>query len=255
MGKRSNFDRLPKDLYDTPREALLPLLPYLKPGTVFAEPCAGRGALIDLLEAAGHVCIWATDIDPERADIGKLNALTIPAIGVRNVRAQRFITNPPWSRETLHRIIDALSKMLPCWFLFDADWPHTRQSADLILRCSRIIPVGRVKWIPGSRYVGKDNCCWYEFTPCHTIGPQLVARGSVPADAMLGPDERRRAEIVAAGLVADPGPLFNGSCHAMRKVAVPSASRVHGGASAMVAKLRSRLRPVVHAKISAGDLE
>ena len=31
MGRRSNFQRIDKDAYDTPPEAVLPLLPYLNP--------------------------------------------------------------------------------------------------------------------------------------------------------------------------------------------------------------------------------
>ena len=209
MTKRTagQFERIPKDLYETTAPAVAPLLPHLAPGTEFGEPCAGRGALVDLLQAAGHKCVWATDIAPKREDIGELNAMTLPRLGVRNIRAQRWITNPPWTRSILHPIIDRLSAMLPCWFLFDADWSYTRQSESLIWRCSRIVPVGRIKWIPDSDHVGFDNCAWYEFLPGHTAGPLFVPRGAASA-ALMGPDERRRAEIKARGIVAEPGPLF-----------------------------------------------
>lgn len=51
MGKRSNFPRIDKDFYSTidPR-AIPPLLAHLGEGVRYAEPCAGAGALIDLLE-------------------------------------------------------------------------------------------------------------------------------------------------------------------------------------------------------------
>lgn len=212
MGKRSDFDRVPHDCYDTPRGAVAPLLPYLPQGTEFAEPCAGRGFLIDHLTAEGHRCVWATDIEPRRDDIGCLNAMAIPRLGMRNIRAQMFITNPPWTRNILHSLIERLSPMLPCWFLFDADWAHTRLASELILRCSLVVPIGRVKWIPGSKHTGKENACWYHFPPGHTAGPQLVPRGAATArgqyHVMMGPDERRRAEIKAFGAVSDPGPLF-----------------------------------------------
>jgi hypothetical protein len=29
--------------------------------------------------------------------------------------------------------------------------------------CARVVSVGRVKWIEGSKSVGKDNCAWYLF--------------------------------------------------------------------------------------------
>jgi hypothetical protein len=44
MGKRSNFRRLERDAYNTPAEAVMPLLDHLKPRTKFIEPCAGPAA-------------------------------------------------------------------------------------------------------------------------------------------------------------------------------------------------------------------
>lgn len=159
MGKRSSFERIPRDFYPTPREAVAPLLPHLLPGTRFAEPCAGDGALIDHLEAAGHRCIGAADIEPQRQDIARCDALVSPAVpeGAFN------ITNPPWDRNVLHPLIIYLSDRAPTWLLFDADWIHTRQSAAFMDRLRAIVSVGRVKWIPDSKMTGKDNCCWYLF--------------------------------------------------------------------------------------------
>jgi hypothetical protein len=53
MGKRSSFDRKPRDFYPTPAAAVAPLLPHIKDIKSFDEPCAGGGALIDILEATG----------------------------------------------------------------------------------------------------------------------------------------------------------------------------------------------------------
>ena len=188
MGKRSDgqFERIPKDKYDTPRSAVLPLLPHLAPGTTFAEPCAGVGQLMDILEGFGHKCTWATDIEPRRADIGCLNAMALPLIGRRNIHAQMIISNLPWTRAIMHPLIDRLSAMMPCFFLFDSDWHDTKQSRELIWRCSRIIPVGRVKWIPGSEHVGMDNVSWFEFLPGHTEGPRFIPIGApVPVRATV----------------------------------------------------------------------
>jgi hypothetical protein len=172
MGKRSDFPRMERDFYPTPRSAVIPLLPHLPPGTRFAEPCAGAGALIDILQGEGHKCVWATDVAPQRPDVAEIDALEIKTAA----GADMVITNPPWSRSILHPIIDHLSKILPCWLLFDADWAHTKQSAELIQRCAAIVSVGRVKWIEGSKHTGKDNACWYLFLPNHTEGPKFVGR-------------------------------------------------------------------------------
>jgi hypothetical protein len=171
MGKRSNFDRVERDFYPTPREAVLPLLPHLPDKAYFCEPCAGDGALIRILESFGHDCVSASDIEPQHQIVGRADALEL-----RNVGADMFITNPPWGRKILHPLIRHLSSMLPTWLLFDADWPHTKQSSELIKTCSRIVAVGRVKWIPGSKHVGKDNACWYEFLRGHDSGPRFYGR-------------------------------------------------------------------------------
>lgn len=158
MGKRSDFERTPRDFYPTPKEAVTPLLAHILPGTRFCEPCAGDGALIDHLTDAGHICLHASDIEPRRADIYEADALSGAGGGF-----DMFITNPPWDRKVLHPLIVHLSDSAPTWLLFDADWMHTRQAVPYLPRLRRIVSVGRVKWIPGSKMTGKDNCAWHLF--------------------------------------------------------------------------------------------
>ena len=157
-GKRSSFERVERDFYPTPLEAVLPLLQYLKPGTRFDEPCAGDGALIRYLEGHGHYCTGASDIEP-RCDADKMDALTLS-----DCTGDCFITNPPWDRKILHPLIRHLSNIAPTWLLFDADWMHTKQSAEFMTYCDMIISVGRVKWIPNTKMTGKDNAAWYLFS-------------------------------------------------------------------------------------------
>lgn len=160
MGKRSTFDRVPRDFYPTPAEAVKPLLTHLAPGTVFLEPCAGNGVLVNHLQAAGHRCTYAVDIEPHWPTIrlGDARCMSYNMDG-----ATCFITNPPWSRDVLHPLIVNLSDQAPTWLLFDADWAHTRQAAPFRSRLRRIVSVGRVKWIPDSPFTGKDNCAWHLF--------------------------------------------------------------------------------------------
>lgn len=155
MGKRSSFERRERDFYPTPAEAVEPLLPHLPEGFTFAEPCAGDGALIDHLPG---LCVWASDIEPRSGGIKEWDALTIP-----KPNADFIITNPPWDRKLLHPMITHFSSLAPTWLLFDADWPHTKQSAPFMPFLRKIVSVGRVKWIPDSKMTGKDNCAWYLF--------------------------------------------------------------------------------------------
>lgn len=171
MGKRSSFERVERDYYPTPLEAVRPLLHHLEPGTRFVEPCAGDGALIDHLTDAGHVCWDSSDIDPRREDISERNALIN-----QFYLAPCFITNPPWDRKILHPLIVHLSDQAPTWLLFDADWIHTVQAIPFMPRLKRIVAVGRIKWIPNSPFTGKDNCAWHLFGRPSAIPAQFYGR-------------------------------------------------------------------------------
>lgn len=125
MGKRSNFDRKPRDYYPTPYEAVLPLLVHLTERSTFIEPCAGDGRLIRHLERHGHRCTYACDIEPQTEGIEQRDVLFF---GGRYPSADYIITNPPWERDVLHEMIKTFERERPTWLLFDADWCHTTQA-------------------------------------------------------------------------------------------------------------------------------
>jgi len=168
MGKRSDFERVPRDFYPTPYEAVLPLVDHLpqKPYS-FIEPCAGDGRLVKHLNAHGGICTWASDIEPQADFVLKADALEVNYDQV----AQYIITNPPWNRKILHPMIEHFSSLAPTWLLFDADWMHTKQSSQYLTRLKKVVSIGRVKWIEGSNSVGKDNCCWYLFHDTKMVKP------------------------------------------------------------------------------------
>jgi len=168
MGKRSKFERKERDFYPTPLEAVLPLLAHLPPNSVFAEPCAGDGALVNHLEGFGHECRFASDIEPAGANITQCDAMHVykPLFVGRDI--DYIITNPPWDRKILHPMIDHFRHLAPTWLLFDSDWMFTKQASGLtgqptnyLNYCHAIVSVGRVKWFGNQS--GKDNCAWYLF--------------------------------------------------------------------------------------------
>jgi hypothetical protein len=149
MGKRSDFDRVPRDYYPTPLAAVEPLIPHLPYAFDYVEPCAGDGRLIVHLTKLtdGHGdCLFACDIEPKANGIFKHNALDLD-LGAEDI-VDFCITNPPWERKFLHKFIQNWMQVCPTWVLFD---------------CVKIVSVGRVKWIEGSKSQGKDNCAWYLF--------------------------------------------------------------------------------------------
>lgn len=180
MGKRSNYERKPRDYYQTPLAAVKPLIPHLPTSFTFAEPCAGDGRLITHIESlSDSACGWASDIEPQGDDIFEMDIFDIAADDLSD--CDLIITNPPWDRTPksdylLHRIITHCSGIKPTWLLFDADWPHTLQSSEYIRHCVKMVSVGRVKWIEDSAGVGKDNCAWYLFDANHMGRTEFVGR-------------------------------------------------------------------------------
>lgn len=139
----------------TDPKAVAPLTTYLAlfypGGTTYYEPCVGNRDLIRLL-GDRVTCVGSSD-DELDARVTKYQT-----------GADLFITNPPWSRDLLHPIIENLRNQRPTWLLFDSDWMFTKQANPYLDYCKAILSVGRVKWIPDSKQTGKDNCAWYLFT-------------------------------------------------------------------------------------------
>ena len=159
MGKRSNFERKPRDFYPTPFKAVEPLVLHLPNGFTFAEPCAGDGALVLHLELGGGRCMWSSDIEPQQYNI---ETMDYSQVGEQELLGSDYIiTNPPWDRKILHPMIDHFSTLRPTWLLFDADWAHIKKSAPYIKKCAKIVSVGRISWF--GNMTGKDNCAWYLF--------------------------------------------------------------------------------------------
>ena len=92
MGKRSNFERVKRDFYPTPFQAVKPLLPHLSEKEFFVEPCAGDGTLVDHLEKNNMKCVFQSDIEPRRKNILELDVFKLDAMQFLN--ADLIITNP-----------------------------------------------------------------------------------------------------------------------------------------------------------------
>ena len=106
----------------------------------------------------GGICTDAHDIEPMHEWVRYGDALS-----KSYTKCDYIITNPPWNRKILHPMIEHFVSQKPTWLLFDSDWMHTKQSIPYLKYLSKIVSIGRVKWIEGSSSVGKDNCCWYFF--------------------------------------------------------------------------------------------
>lgn len=175
MGKRSTFERQPRDFYPTPEAAIAPLLRHLRQSFTWWEPCAGDGRLTVWIGQARPraTCLRASDIDPASPRVAYGDALRDPAPAGLDL----IITNPPWTRPILHALIDRFLDIAPAWLLFDADWIHTRQAAPFLPYLEVVQSVGRLRWIDASPHTGKDNCAWHLFTTrtLRVLSPPLTA--------------------------------------------------------------------------------
>lgn len=174
LGKRSSFERMPRDFYPTPYEAVAPLLEHLPARMTFVEPCAGDGALVRHLSSPDRRCVWAFDIHPADPFVKKFDAMDMRLLD--SGPPDFIITNPPWDRKVLHPMIEHFKAQRPTWLLFDAGWMHTRQSARFMPWCRKIVSVGRVKWFPESKMTGKDDCAWYLFDHLPTGPTEFIGR-------------------------------------------------------------------------------
>ena len=144
MGKRSSFERHPRDWYPTPEKALLPLLPHIIAPTSargykanFIEPCAGDGRLIRHLKKYGHPCVYACDLEPQDAGIEKRDVLFFDNNPFPP--CDFIITNPPWQRSSLLPMIDIFRNHAATWLLIDADFIFTRQAKKHMNFCHKIV--------------------------------------------------------------------------------------------------------------------
>jgi hypothetical protein len=168
MGKRSNFKRRERDFYPTPYAAVLPLIPHLRGVRAFAEPCCGDGALIRHLESFGLRCTYAGDISTGQ------DALALDHYGA----ADALVTNPPFTRKLMHRLIEHFQCIAPTWLLMELDWEATQQAVPFLPHCSDIVVIGRVKWFAESKHTSKENFDWYRFHAAHKSGPVFHGHGA-----------------------------------------------------------------------------
>ena len=81
------------------------------------------------LESFGLRCVYAGDIRSGQ------DALAVEQYGA----ADAIITNPPYTRDLMHKLITHFQRIAPTWLLLDFDWAATRQAAPFMPCCSDIV--------------------------------------------------------------------------------------------------------------------
>ena len=178
MGKRSDgaFERIERNFYATPLKPTLRLSGFLGDVEAFAEPFVGDGAWVRHLGSFGIPCVFASDIQPEgeaRRYALTRDAMRLDRSDLDICGATHIISNPPWptpraNGEPTVSLIWHLMRIRPTWLLLSADFAHNVYAPPLMRRCRKMVSVGRVKWIEGTKHDGKDNCAWYLFDDSFT---------------------------------------------------------------------------------------
>ena len=163
MGKRSSYEKNPRDYYKTPKSAVLPLKNLLPAGTIYAEPCAGDGQLIRYLqEVCDAACIFAGDIEPQVDWITEADASLLQSSDILP-DVSYIITNPPFTWSVLKPLLDHWLTIAPTLLLLPADFMHNQRMTPYMEKCAWVVSIGRVKWIEGSKATGVDNYAWFMF--------------------------------------------------------------------------------------------
>jgi len=153
MSKRSNMEKIPRDLYETidPNSVPSVFLDRVR-GSRYAEPCCGSGQLADRLGDAA-VCKWASDIHPLGYGI-KWDAMCLSKHEL--ARCDLIITNPPYTKDVLLPMIDHFVRLKPTWLLLPADLMHNKYFRPYMRMCNEVISVGRLYWFTNDWVVEKE---------------------------------------------------------------------------------------------------
>lgn len=153
-----------RDYYPTPIEAVAPLIPHLPETGVFMEPCAGDGRLARHIEQLTEMQVWARgllDIEPQHPSVTRFDALTLSPWHMIGV--DFLVTNPPFAWDTLKPMIETFVDLKPTFLLLPFSYACNKRMAIYMERCRKVIPIGRVKWIEGSKQTSTDDFAWFMF--------------------------------------------------------------------------------------------
>jgi len=164
MSKTTNYEKRPRDFYPTPEKAVLPLKGHLPVGFTYCEPCAGNGVLVSHLETHFNAfCFAPLDIEPQETWITKADTTILSSETVEY--CDYIITNPPFTWSVLKPMLDSWIPLRPTILLLPSDFMHNIRFGPYLKHCTKIISIGRVKWIEESKTSGVENYSWYFFVP------------------------------------------------------------------------------------------
>ncbi len=167
----SGYERIERDLYETPEWVTLALLPHLRPVKYVWEPAAGGLKMVNALRGAGFE-VLASDI---AAGEDFLKFKSAPP-------CEALITNPPYELAS-EFIGHAVRLMIPdglIAMLLRTDFDHARTRENLFGLSPRfakkVVLTKRIKWFEESKGSPSFNHAWFIWDWKHQ-GPPTLAYG------------------------------------------------------------------------------
>lgn len=154
-----------RGFWPTPYAGVPALMQHLPKVFTYCEPCVGRGDLIKHMShfRKGAILTQAYDTHPLIDDVRLLDTRYLTADDTTSPihgEADFIITNPPWIKEMMEPMLLRWPQLKPTWVLVNATFLHTLWGARIMPYCHKIVSIGRIQWIPGSKGTGLVDACW-----------------------------------------------------------------------------------------------
>lgn len=173
--RNSEYERIERDLYETPEWVTRALIPHLprKPGCIW-EPASGTGKMVRPLKATGHL-VFSSDIDDGVDFLQQMKPI--------GGGPDAIVTNPPYvlAKEFIGH---ALGLMEPVpgivAMLLRTDFDHAKTRQYLFANCpafaKKVVLTKRIQWFEDSKGAPSFNHAWFIWDWKH-CGPPTLAYG------------------------------------------------------------------------------
>jgi hypothetical protein len=164
----SGYERIDRDLYETPEWVTRVLVPHLPPDKIVWEPACGSGKMVRALMANKFFCV--------QSDITFGDDFLEQAQPLSNV----IVTNPPYklAREFIEHALKLVGPSGFVAMLLRTDFDHAATRQHLFSGCSafahKIVLTKRVVWFEREGAAPSFNHAWYIWRGDH-IGPPTIS--------------------------------------------------------------------------------
>ena len=120
------------------------------------------------------ICQWRSDIRETVSSSKVMDAVSLTKDQLCGI--DLIVTNPPFTRTVLMPMLNHFITLKPTWLLLPAGYMNNVYFGEAMRRCSKVVSIGRLKWIKDSKHSSTDDFCWY-FWPQHSIQQETVFKG------------------------------------------------------------------------------